>query len=396
MKPILKFLSSLEIWKGVIGVVALIFVFIGLVAVVGFFIAGWFGSQVTPPNLPSERGGISSSPSSEGESVGVFNGSFTELFSGTGWSDGSQTTAYLDQTTTAISLVPEFTVTETSSVSPEMKGEIAKIPANITGTVVKTNEGYLVNALGYKFTSPYQGVLRFGYDPQTGTTLVVYAAYMSRVFQVDARGKVIDYSAHFGNSGRFDARAFGGMRNGELAVYPVIFSKDGAWWITSGEGSTKPFLEKISGSSVIDYASLAFSGENTLRAAPGTASHTIVVTGGAKTYLLRDDGFSQKSVQWASSRLNDWNGAISRAVITGVDASDAYKTAGGVDEGTIRYFLSNDGGSTWTPASVGVPVNFPSTGGDFRFKIELSPSANNKYVTPWAGTIAVEYQIARK
>ena len=328
-----------------------------------------------------------------------FNGSFTELFSGTGWDNSLDTTAYLDFTSTAISLAPEFTVTSVAE-NQGIGESISKIPANITGTITKTNGEYVIHALGNTVTSPYSGVLRFGYDPQTGNTLVVYAAYMSRVFQVDAHGGVVDYSERFGQ------RAFGGPSDGVLAVYPTIFSKDGAWWIASDKGSTKPFLSKISGTSVIDYASLAFPRESSLRALPESDPHTVLVIGGKQRYLLHDDGFSQKKVQWVSTRLNDWRGAISRAVISRAEDSGRYKIGEGQEggEGMIHYFLSNNGGSTWVPAKAGVPVDFLSSNGltssaidgDFRFKVELSPATNNTYVTPWVGALAFEYKIKRK
>ena len=283
-------------------------------------------------------------------------------------------------------------------------GQIPTVPANITGTVTKTSDGYEIGALGHTATSSYQGVLRFGYDPATGNTLVVYAAYEGIVFQVDAHGAVTDYSDRFGQ------RAFGGAKNGELAVQPVIFPEDGGWWIASGDGSTKPFLERISGSSVIDYASLAFPGISTLRAAPGTQPHTVLVTADGKTYLLRDEGFSPDSVQWTSLRLNGWSGVISKAIISRVE--DATVRSSTPHSGGVAYFLSNDGGDTWIPAVPGAPVTFPASGGstslaaggstslaaggDFRFKIELSPDVGDQYATPWVGLVEMEYLIARK
>lgn len=372
-----------------VGAVLVLIVLISI-ALLKFFVLNWFAGQVSLPISVSTSSLPVSSPIDQIPLADAFNGSFTELFSGTGWSDGSLTTAYLDQTATSISLVPKFTVMPIMDAGG-VSGQIPNVPTSITGTVVKTDAGYVINVLGNTVTSIYPGELHFGYDRSTGNTLVVYAAYMSHVFQIDARGAVTDYSERFGQ------RAFGGTTNGELAVDPVIFSEDGVWWISSGEGSTKPFLSKISGSSVTDLASIAFPSEGMLRALPGTAPHAIFVKGDSNSYLLYDEGFVPKSVQWASVRLNDWNGNVTKAVISRADDSGSSPfLAKGESEGVVHYFLSNDGGVTWIPAVPGAPVKFSSSGGDFRFKVELSPAAGNIYATPWVGVVGLQYSIVRK
>ena len=88
-----------------------------------------------------------------------------------------------------------------------------------------------------------------------------------------------------------------------------------------------------------------------------------------------------------SSKLNQWNGNVAQGEITSVE-----------DSGGISYFLSNDGGSTWIAVAPGTPIAFPTSGGDFRFKAELSPAAGvsaNSYTTPWVDIVRLEYWVAR-
>ena len=380
------------IGKIVFFVVAVAAILVGLIILAHVALIVWFGSQVLAP-VPAPAASSSSlpavAPSSSVADLSLipppapagnnFNGSFTELFSGTGWVSATETTAYLDPTATAISLTPKFTVTPAPiSTSGTITGEqIPALPENVTGTVAQANGIYTVSAMGHVVTSSYQGLLRFGYDPATGNTLVVYAAYYSIVFQISRGGAVTDYSERFG------PRAFGGSNIGELAVQPVIFAEGGGWWIASGDGSSKPFLERISGSAVVDYASLAFPTAAALRAAPGTEPHTVLVTADGQGYLLRDEGFKQSTVQWISLRLNDWNGAISRAIVSRTLEGEAF----------VHYFLSNNGGDTWVSATPGTPVTFSHAGGDFRFKVELSPVAGDQYATPWVSVVEMEYLI---
>lgn len=319
---------------------------------------------------------------------------YTELFSGVGYDDAANTTAYEDYVATAISLVPDFSVTPTTAQFTPATVDPAGVPPseNLGGsTVTQGADGvYAAHVPAFPnlvVTSTYQGILRFGYDAATRRTLVVYAAYRSRVLEVAQDGTVLaDYSP------RFDARAFGGGDDGSLAVHPVIFAHDGAWWIFSGEGSGEPKLIKIieGGGAVIDYTTLAFPNEPSLAAAPGPSPHEIYVKGGSASYLLTDNGFKQSAVQWVSSKLNEWDGNVAMGEIASVDDSGAAIAP------APSYFLSNDGGATWIAATPGAAVNFPAPGGNLRFKVVISPASDgDQYATPWVGTVLLQYGVDR-
>lgn len=370
--------------------------------------------STTPPPLPLAATSTLSSAT------------YTELFSGVGFDDATDTTVYEDYVATAISLVPDFSVSTTTATfapAPAIPAPAAPagVPAseNLSGTVTVTAsaDGNVYTASIPAFpelvvTSSYPGILRFGYDPSTQRTLIIYAAYESRVFEMGPTGAggqtgltgltgmLADYSARFGS------RVFAGDAFGSRAVDPVIFSQDGAWWIFSGAGSTKPKLMKIQDGAVIDYTQAAFPKEATLAAAPGPAPHEIYVKGSSGSFVLTDNGFKPAAAQWVSSKLNQWDGNVAQGEITSVEDSAAFDggddtvSAAGASASVPApsYFLSNDGGATWIAVAAGEPLIFPTSGGDFRFKVELSPTGGvtaNSYATPWVDIVRLEYWVAR-
>ncbi len=312
---------------------------------------------------------------------------YTELFSGTGFEDAHDTTVYEDYVATAISFVPEFAVTSTSAAftpPSSSAGGPAAAGAGVTEQADGTYTATIPAFPGLVVTSTYPGVLRFGYDVATGRTLVVYAAYESRVLEMGPTGNgggvglIADYSPRFGS------RAFAGDTFGSRGVDPVIFAQDGAWWIFSGAGSARPRLIKIQRGAVIDYTQTAFSGASLLRAAPGPAPHEIYVKSNAGSYLFTDQGFKSGPAQWVSSDLNQWSGNVTMGEITSADAS-----------GTVEYFLSNNGGLTWFAADPGSPVTFVTAGSDFRYKALLVSDSADPYATPWVGTVRLAYWVQR-
>lgn len=336
----------------------------------------------------------------------LLSATYAELFSGVGEDDVVDTSVYEDNVATTISLLPVFSVSPTTATFAPVPTMPADVPAseNLSGaTVTASADGKVYTAHIPAFpnlvvTSSYAGIVRFGYDPSTGRTLIIYAAYESRVLEVGSTGAVIaDYSSRFGS------RAFAGYAFGSRGVDPVIFSQDGAWWIFSGAGSIKPKLLKIQNGAVIDYAGTAFPDVATmLVAAPGPAPHEIYVKDSAGSYILTDKGFTQTPAQWVSSKLNQWNGNVARGEILSVEDSAG---AGGVSASipAPRYFLSNDGGATWVSVAPGEQITFSTSGGDFRFKAALSPagvgasgaSSADLYSTPWVHIVRLEYWMAR-
>jgi hypothetical protein len=340
-------------------------------------------SPAESPSTPQFASPLPLTPTSTFSSA-----TYTELFSGVGFDDATDTTTYEDYVATTISLVPDFSVSPTNAkFVPAISSASASSAssANLTGTMTQNGSIYTASIPAFPdlvVTSTYPGILRFGYDPATGRTLIVYAAYESRVLEMGPTGGgqiglIADYSSRFGS------RAFAGDSYGSRGVNPVIFPQDGAWWIFSGAGSTKPKLMKAQNSAVIDYTQTAFPNEATLAAAPGPAPHEIYVAGSSGSYILTDNGFKQTAVQWVSSKLNQWNGNVAQGEITSVE-----------DSGGVSYFLSNDGGSTWIAVTSGEPLAFPTSGGDFRFKAEISPVADS-YASPWVDIVRLEYWVAR-
>jgi hypothetical protein len=382
-------------------------------------------SLVTPPSTPEFA------PSPVPPAVGqtptstLSSATYTELFSGVGFDDAADTTVYEDYVATSISLVPDFSVSPTTAAFSPAPTTPAGVPAseNLSGAVTASVDGKVYTASIPAFpdlvvTSSYPGIVCFGYDPATKKTLIIYAAYESRVIEMGPTGGggataggssgagdgaqiglLADYSARFGS------RAFAGDAFGSRAVDPVIFSQDGAWWIFSGAGSTKPKLMKIQDGAVIDYTQTAFPREATLAAAPGPASHEIYVAGNSGSYILTDNGFKQAPSQWVSSKLNQWDGDVAQGEITSVEDSGAYAADAVAASASIpapSYFLSNDGGATWIAATPGEPLTFPASGSDFRFKVGLSPAGGsavvasaNSYASPWVDTVRLEYWVAR-
>ncbi len=364
-------------------------------------------SSTATASTPDAASSLSIAPAQPAPSSASLSlATYTELFSGVGYDDAASTTAYEDYVATAISLPPDFSIAPTTAQFTPAPVDPAGVPSSENlqdSTITQGADGMYVARIpafpDLAVVSPYRGILRFGYDSATQRTLVVYAAYQSRVLEVAQNGAVLaDYSSRFG------ARAFGGGTDGSLAVDPVVFAQDGAWWIFSGEGSGEPKLIKIieGDGAVIDYTTTAFPNEASLVAAPGPAPHEIYAKGSAGSYLLTDNGFKQAAVQWVSSKLNEWDGNVAMGEITSVDDSAGAAASGamaGAGAPAPAYFLSNDGGATWIVATPGTPVNFPARGGDLRFKVVISPAnsvaGGAQYATTSVGAVLLQYGVDR-
>lgn len=257
------------------------------------------------------------------------------------------------------------------------------------------------------FSSQYPGIIRTGYDPQTGDFLALYAAYVGQVagFKAGSSGGLAsqaqgDFSRFFGQ------RVLGGPSSGDIAVSPeVVPAGGGAWWFASDAGD-EPRLLRAENSIVSDFTGFLPPGSGypvAARIPTGDGSPTrprgayVFLWQGNSEKVLRieDKGFdfSGGKVVWESSRLNSWDGNVTQGAITRHEDSS----------GGIGYFLSNDGGGTWFPAPPdGAPVVFPHTGGDFRFRVELSAPASGGaapsagFSSPWVDTLGATYYIVKK
>ncbi len=234
------------------------------------------------------------------------------------------------------------------------------------------------------FSSNYPGRVRFGYDSGAKKLFGIYAAYLGQAFEFSVPDRFT--LAKLGNYSRFfNARILGGGAEGSIESFPEIFGQDGAWWVGSTPESPSPRFIKISpsGGAVSLTQELAL-GARQLFLLPGFEARVVyailVKNGIVEAYRLNDRGYEQKDKYiWESSRIN--SGALPIKFGRIVSA---------VGEGKIRYFLSNDGGSSWLEAKLGEFVKFPSDTSDFRWKAELLPSSD-QYSSPWLNMIGVEY-----
>ncbi len=97
-------------------------------------------SPQVPPPPPQVSGG--NSGGSKREPPPLPTGSFTELFSGTGWKNEGNSTAYQDTKTTMISLAPKYEVKGIDSLASALRGEtLLAARGNGREVVVVTAEG---------------------------------------------------------------------------------------------------------------------------------------------------------------------------------------------------------------------------------------------------------------
>jgi hypothetical protein len=61
--------------------------------------------------------------------------------------------------------------------------------------------------------------------------------------------------------------------------------------------------------------------------------------------------------------------------------------------GSVRYYLSNDGGGTWAQVAPGVTHTFTTTGGDLRWQVEAEPSAD-LLETPVLRSLRIDYVVS--
>ena len=234
------------------------------------------------------------------------------------------------------------------------------------------------------FSSNYPGRMRFGYDAAGKKLFGIYAAYIGQVFEFNVPDKfTLVNPKNYSRS--FNARVLGGIAAGSIESYPEIFAQDGSWWIGSTPDSPAPRFIKISpAGGAISLTQELLPGARRIFLLPGFETHVIyavlIKDGIPEAYRFNDRGYEQKEKYvWESVQLNSGSLPIRFGRITNVSG-----------EGDIEYFLSNNGGASWSEAAVGKFIKFSSDTSDFRWRAELFPSAS-QYSSPWLNLVTVEY-----
>lgn len=287
-------------------------------------------------------------------------------------------------------------------------GATKSVAGGYSADIYKFTNGKL-NLLGASghFDSEYLGVLHPAYNPETKTVLALYNAYFgqaveTQIFSPDVSDKSdksnISYSRYL------SARLLGTDIKGEVAVDLEPFAWGGTWWAGSFTGGlisgSRLNLGTERGRAVIlrlrDGLGLDL-GQNTpipanvAQVVPGGDEKSLLVffagvNGIEGVYRLTDQGFvGSASATWTSVRINSWDRPVMQARIYRAD-----------DRGhqNIRYYLSNDGGKNWQLARPGELIDFPTSGNDLRYRIELSPSSD-PLTSPWVTQIGVEYWLEK-
>ncbi len=299
------------------------------------------------------------------------------------------------------------------------------------------------------FSSPYPGVIRFGYDSENAQILALYAAYIgqAKLFQssiINNQSAEVELPLevqlpNINSSSPSDFSRFFPQRVMDGNFAPKIFSAEGgsasggkhgnAWWLSSEisqfmvsgvEPASTKFI-RIEGGAGVDFADilkssqqLVVSGvEPAFELLPGFKPNELYALaanqGGAKIYKFIDKGYKKdKKIVWESLRLNRFDNEIVSGRFYKIQGS----TNGGGESainspfskgstpqgGGIYFYLSNNGGKTWQETKLNEMVNFPQNGStsltvkgnDFRFKAELYPGTD-KFQTPWLNLVSVEY-----
>jgi len=282
-------------------------------------------------------------------------------------------------------------------------GGVKKEGNAYTGDIFKYSAGSLSSMTGNQplFSSSYPGTIRFGYNPENGKILAVYAAYIGQAKILEISNSEFKIAGNYSNF--FPQRVMEGMAAGEVRFDPELFSKNGVWWLGSSAQSPVQKIARIEGGVLSDFgdkissslSSLGMISVSSIFAVPGFGEKQIyavvVAQDATKIFKITDLGFETgNNVVWESSNINQWNKELVSGAVFRIDADE--------NGGKLNYFLSADGGQSWLPAKQGETVEFKkgilsgSAGNDFRYKIEISP-ASSQFQTPWVDTIGVEYSV---
>lgn len=375
------------------------------------------------------------------EDLSLVSGSFSDLFSGTGWLDTDRTTMYQDKNATAFLFPPKFELRETASANvedlseketrcigrrclsrigsaltldgvpvalPEVSGELSSISVGALGTtwvvgeVRKENESYYGELYYFDgghfasvfspngdagttpFVSKYPGTFGFGGD--ANDWIAVYGAYDGMGYQF-RQGETPHPLTNL-----FGIRLMGG------GFRPLVFhdADSGAWYVWDASGKGIRFLKLFEDRNglivgVTDLSGPLFTSlgadAQTLGAAPRDGKMVLEfgLRGGGVSYReLVDRGFTGGSYTIVSSNLNGRDAAVRRARI-----GRTVLEAGGTQ---VSFSLANKEGD-WMPVKVGEWLTFPDPEGKSLFwKAEFTGDGSQSTgLSPFFDLIQIEY-----
>lgn len=363
--------------------------------------------------------------------------SFTDLFSGVGWVNETETTLYRDNTAQAFTWRPVFlwganekgqaaeagkeclgarcgAVSGESFVFDgislalprELERDGRKLAVRSNGKIITLvgivpsggkRKGYAFSFDGSNFkplcadplvfVSDYDGMPGIGTDGEG--FLAVYGAYEGKAFE-------------FRNGSCADASKFFGIRPMYGGFQPRIVSISGTkktWFVFSADGQSPVLLKGITdpstgflvgmvdiGSSLRRDGTVGFS-FSTRQTGDGALAGTIAFADGGKEIgILHDYGFeSQKKGIIVSKNLNTYPGSdVRRATIVSLDLFPGSTEP--------KFFLSNDG-EDWTPAIPGTEVVFRNKEGKTLFWKAEFPNAGDGVVPPYLRRIRVDFKV---
>jgi len=352
----------------------------------------------------------------------MVDSSFTDLFSGVGWLNQEETTAYHDFVTMGFSFPPEFewiripypavdflrglencisgkclAIEEVQLPSAVREADLVNVTLGVldngwlVGTVEQREGQFLGRVFRYDgqsfedvfkgkiFYSKYEGEIGFG--GEADDFLAVYGAYEGKGYRI--RGdEVEDISRFFGiraMQGGFQPRVI--KTNNSFYVYSLTERKPAL---------LKLFLDEegeIAGA--VDFTNRIFTGGVAKALFAKVERHKLearIEYSNSRIEFRRfeDLGFSKDEKIWIwSANISNYPARVEKAQISG-DFSRS-----GAD---IQFYLSNDS-KKWYEVELGKDFEFPNGEGRQLFwRAGISPRGND-YHSPFFDTIRLKYQV---
>ncbi|MDA2922782.1 hypothetical protein MYX07_05990 [Patescibacteria group bacterium AH-259-L07] len=211
-----------------------------------------------------------------------------------------------------------------------------------------------------------------------GRVFILWASYFTRGYEMAFDGSVTDVSARFG---------WRISHNNPVTLDEL----DQAIYISNGDGTLVRFDGEIN--TRIDNVFWFNFTPSFLDMVP-VQEHTGymiagVKGGGTKMYRFTDYGVDISVTRQAvSKQINFEVNKVGAAQISDLEAS--------LSQANIQYYLSNDGGKTWSLTEPGQRFVFANAGNDLRWKIKIAPKKlADSYKTPYLRSIGLVYWYER-
>lgn len=384
-------------------------------------------------------------PSEVGERKDMVFSSFSDLFSGVGWLNQSETTMYHDKSVTAFTFRPLVRWTKKADVPVipavsrtrrciaasclssddseiflngtrlELPGEVkdAKIESISIGaletrwvvgiTILRAGqyEGWVYSFDGNDFLkvfgeantpfiSKYKGT--FGFGGTDDEWLVIYGGYRGLGYFIREGRPFQDISSMLSYrimDGGFDPVVIPAGEGGATRFY-VSSASDGKSRLIkffknpAGEiAGVVDFSESIRG----QFSRVTFRVTNIVGNVAVLEAAATTPSGETSGWEIIDEGFDEPSVaEVYSVNINNYPAEVRSATIAEVQMDEGNATA--------KFFVSNDG-NTWIEAPVGKEIFFPKTDGTrLLWKVEFILSGNRSPLfSPYFDKIRIDYKV---